>query len=133
VFFPIASIVFKLTVNQLLELLCAQYDESSPVAALTAFGGTALKTVLKRPDFYLIMLVHIVLSILYYDVWHNPVVPAASTGQEQSWPFLAAATTGKDNVVKGALGMQRQDLRICCFCAIKQGPVKWAESLGLSL
>ncbi|GAQ87423.1 hypothetical protein KFL_003520020 [Klebsormidium nitens] len=68
------------------------YDESSPVAALTAFGGTALKTVLLRPDFYLIMLVHIVLSYLYYDVWHNPVIPAASTGQEQPWPFISAAT-----------------------------------------
>lgn len=54
-----------------------------------------MKTVLLRPDFYLIMLVHIVLSYLYYDVWHNPVIPSSSTGQEQPWPYISAATIGK--------------------------------------
>ncbi|GAQ91557.1 hypothetical protein KFL_008060030 [Klebsormidium nitens] len=68
------------------------YDPQSPFIALIKMGGTALEMVLMRPDFYLIMLVHVFLCLMYYQVSHNPVLVSSSNGSQQSWPFLSPTT-----------------------------------------
>jgi hypothetical protein len=62
---------------------------------LFSFHNTAFKLVLMRTDFWFVMLLHIFLCIMYYEVSDNPVLVPSSNGSQQDWPFVSATTIGK--------------------------------------